>query len=55
MNYRIEVTDEELGIIASALMELPYKAVAQLLGKLDAQISAQQTPSAEEAPAKEKE
>ena len=53
MNYRIEFTEEELGVIVRALMELPYKAVAPLIGKLDAQIAAQQTPPAEEASAKE--
>ncbi len=53
MNYRIEVTDEEMGIIARALMERPYREVTALFGKLDAQIAEQQTPPAEEAPAKE--
>ena len=48
MNYRIEVTDEEMGIIARALMERPYREVAALFGKLDAQIAEQQTPPAEE-------
>ena len=48
MNYRIEVTDEEMGIIARALMERPYREVAALFGKLDAQIAEQQNPPAEE-------
>ena len=55
MEFKLTVTDGEMGVIASALMELPYKISAPLLGKLDAQIAAQQTPPAEEAPAEAEE
>lgn len=53
MNYTIKLSDEELGIVARALMERPYREVAALFSKLDAQITEQQMPPAEEAPAKE--
>lgn len=48
MEYIVTVTEQELGIIARALMERPYREVAALFGKLDAQIAEQQTPPAEE-------
>jgi len=53
MNYLIDVTEEELGVIARALMEMPYKTVATLFEKLNRQITEQQNPPApepEEAP-----
>lgn len=53
MEYIVTVTEQELGVIARALMERPYREVAALFGKLDAQIAEQQTLPAEEAPAKE--
>jgi len=43
MNYLIDITEEELGVIASALMEKPYKSVANLFSKLNQQITEQQT------------
>ncbi len=53
MEYIVTVTEQELGIIARALMERPYREVAALLGKLDAQITEQQNAQAEEPPAEE--
>ena len=55
MEYIFTLTEQEVGIVARALMELPYKVSAPLLGKLDAQIAAQQTPPAEEASAEAEE
>ena len=48
MNYLIDVTEEELGVIARALMELPYKTVANLFTKLNQQVTEQQNPPAPE-------
>ena len=48
MNYLIDVTQEELGVIARALMEMPYKHVAPLFEKLNQQITEQQNPPAPE-------
>jgi hypothetical protein len=47
MEYIVTVTEQELGVIARALMERPYREVAALFGKLDAQIAEQQNPPAE--------
>ena len=44
MNYLIDVTEEELGVIARALMELPYKTVANLFKKINRQIEEQRSP-----------
>ena len=58
MNYIIEITEEELGVVARALMEMPYKTVANLFTKLNQQITEQQIAAqapAEEAPAEPQE
>ncbi|QPF81662.1 hypothetical protein IC762_17710 [Bradyrhizobium genosp. L] len=48
----IEVTRAELQIIGQGLMELPYKSVAQLMIKLQAQIdAAEKTKPVDPAPA----
>lgn len=49
MNYKIELPEEQLGMVARALMELPYKSVAPILDSINRQITEQQAP-AEEAP-----
>lgn len=53
MEYAITITEEELGVVARALMEMPYKTVAPLFDKLNQQITEQkfsaQAP-VEEAP-----
>lgn len=41
MEYTITVTEEELGVIARALMEMPYKTAAPLFDKLNQQIAGQ--------------
>lgn len=41
MEYTIVITEEELGVIARALMEMPYKTVAPLFDKLNQQITEQ--------------
>lgn len=48
MNYLIDITEEELGVIARALMDMPYKTVANLFSKLNQQIVEQQNPPAPE-------
>jgi hypothetical protein len=42
--YQLEFEMQELQTIASALHELPYKQVAALLQKIDAQMAAQLKP-----------
>lgn len=48
MNYLIDVTEEELGVIARALMDMPYKTVANLFAKINQQVTEQQNPTAPE-------
>lgn len=48
--YQLTVTQAELGTLAQALGERPYKEVASLLMKLDAQLRIQNTPPAPEKP-----
>ena len=58
MEYTITVTEEELGVVARALMELPYKMVANLFTKLNQQVTEQQQATqapVEEAPAEPQE
>ena len=50
MEYAITVTEEELGVIARALMEMPYKTVATLFDKLNQQIAGQKQATEEPAP-----
>ncbi len=38
MDVKIELTVEELQLVAGALRELPYKAVVNLLQKIDRQV-----------------
>ena len=65
MDYLIDFSEQELGTVVAALVELPYKTVAPLLNKIDRRIVEQQqamqaaqapvqTP-AEEAPAESQE
>jgi len=48
MEYTFTITEEELGVIASALVEMPYKTVAPLFDKLNQQVAGQR--QAAEAP-----
>ena len=52
MEYTLTITEEELGVIARALMEMPYKTVAPLFGKLNQQVAGQRQAmqAAQEAP-----
>lgn len=47
MNYKIELPEEQIGIIARALMELPYKNVAPILDSINRQITEQQVKTAQ--------
>ena len=55
MEYTITVTEEELGVVAHALMERPYREVAALFGKLNQQITEQKQATEEPAPQEEAE
>ena len=50
MEYAVVITEEELGVVVSALMELPYKTVAPLFDKLNRQITGQRQPVETPAP-----
>lgn len=45
--FRLTVTPAELNVIGVALGERPYREVAPLLAKLDAQLKEQRAPKAE--------
>lgn len=54
MDYLIDFSEQELGITATALMELPYKTVAPLLDKINRRIlEQQQAMQAAQAPVEE--
>lgn len=53
MDYLINVNEQELGVIARALMEMPYKTVAPLFEKLNQQITEQRQATEEPAPQEE--
>ena len=55
MEYTITVTEEELGVVARALMEMPYKTAAPLFDKLNQQIAGQRQATEEPAPQEEAE
>jgi len=50
MEYTISVTEEELGVVARALMEMPYKTAAPLFDKLNQQIAGQRQATEEPVP-----
>lgn len=39
--FELKITEEELQIIGAALVELPYRVSAELIGKINKQISDQ--------------
>lgn len=51
MEYTLTITEEDLGVIARALVEMPYKTVAPLFDKLNQQVAGQR--QAAEAPQQE--
>ena len=53
MEYMLTITEEELGIIASALVEMPYKTVAPLFDKLNQQVAGQRQAMEQPAPQKD--
>ena len=54
MDYLIDFSEQELGTVVAALVELPYKTVAPLLNKIDRRIvEQQQAMQAAQAPAEE--
>ena len=50
MNYNIELPEEQIGLVARALMELPYKSAAPILDSINRQISEQQAAQAPAEP-----
>ena len=57
MEYTLTITEEELGVITRALVEMPYKTVAPLFDKLNQQVAGQRQAmqAAQEAPAEPQE
>ena len=53
MNYKIELPEEQIGLVARALMELPYKSAAPILDSINRQISEQQDAQAPAEPQEE--
>ena len=51
MEYSITLTEQELGILSAALVELPFKVSAPLINKINRQIAEQS--SKEEKPCTE--
>jgi hypothetical protein len=45
MNIKLELTQEQLNIIATALQDMPFKAVAPLINNINTQIQAQIAPA----------
>jgi hypothetical protein len=41
MEYTITLTPQELQILSAALVEMPFKVAAPLIGKIDRQINEQ--------------
>lgn len=57
MEYTLTINEEELGVIARALVEMPYKTVAPLFDKLNQQVAGQRQAmqATQEAPAEPQE
>lgn len=58
MEYTLTINEEELGVIARALVEMPYKTVAPLFDKLNQQVAGQRQAAqapVQEAPAEPQE
>jgi len=49
MKYTLELTQEQLQVIAAALQELPFKHAAPLVAEINKQVSGQNKPQAVEA------
>lgn len=45
--YVLTLNDQDMGVLQNALLELPYRAVAPLIAKIQAQLS---SPSAPDQP-----
>ena len=41
MEYSVKLTEQELGILSAALVELPFKAAAPLIANINRQIAEQ--------------
>ena len=50
MEYTLTLTEQELNLLSSALVELPFKVVAPLIQKISGQVAQANAP-AEEKPA----
>ncbi len=48
--YTFTLTEQDLGVIARGLMEMPYKNAAPVIDKLNQQINEQQSPPPEPEP-----
>jgi hypothetical protein len=46
MKFTIEIDENDIAVLSATLNEHPYKLVAPLIAKLDAQIKTQQKPRA---------
>ena len=53
MEYTLTITEEDLGVIARALVEMPYKTVAPLFDKLNQQVAGQRQAMEQPAPQKD--
>ena len=53
MDYTLTITEEELGVIARALVEMPYKTVAPLFDKLNQQVAGQRQAMEQSVPQKD--
>lgn len=42
MEYTLKFTEQEMGVLSAALVELPFKIAAPLIDRLNRQIAAQQ-------------
>lgn len=49
MEYSITLTEQELGILSAALVELPFKVVAPLVAKINKQIAEQSSADRQES------
>lgn len=45
MEYTLKLTAADLSILSAALGEMPFKVVAPLVGKINAQIAEQEKPA----------
>lgn len=55
MEYTLTFTEQELNLLSSALVELPFKVVAPLIQKISEQVAQANAPAEEQtAPAEEK-